>query len=391
LEYPGIRIGLARNTLTSLKKTTIISFFEVCAMWGLKAGEHFNYNSTAGTIKFYNGSEIILVELTYLPQDPTYVRLGGHLFTFGLIDEVGEVDQKGFEIFKTRLGRWKNDEFKVKPIVIMTCNPSKNWIYKTYYKASIDGTIKNYQVFIQALPTDNPYLPQSYIEELKKASHQVRERLLNGNWDYSDDPNALLEQDSIMNIFEFVPKVDDTKPGKRYISCDIAFTSDKMVMMVWDNLTIIDILVSPEGNTEDVISELAKKYKVPMTNISYDSDGVGQFLKKRLPNAKPINNGGVPFDKENYQNLKTQLYFKLCEKINQNEVKVSSRKYEIQIVEELQQIKHKPSDIVGKIQMVDKGEVKRVLGRSPDFSDAMAYRMYFEFKKEVVRTFSFGR
>ena len=177
LEYPGIRIGLARNELTTLKKTTVVSFFEVASSFGLIPNEHFTYNSTAGIIKFYNDSEIILLELAYKPSDPDFTRLGGHLLTFGVVDELGEVDEKGFNIFKSRLGRWKNDEFKIKPLVVGTCNPSKNWIYRTYYKPSLDGTLQPYQRFIQALPTDNPYISKQYIENLQKLPFADRERL----------------------------------------------------------------------------------------------------------------------------------------------------------------------------------------------------------------------
>lgn len=391
LEHPGIRIGLARNELTTLKKTTIVSFFEVTGNWGLIPDEHFTYNSTAGIIKFYNGSEIILLELSYKPSDPDFTRLGGHLLTFGVIDEVGEIDRQGFDIFKSRLGRWKNDEFNIKPICLMTCNPTKNWLYKEFYKPSIDGTLKDYQVFIQALPTDNPYISNSYLKTLQKLHINQRERLLNGNWDYDDDPNVLMSFENIMNIWDNIPKIDDEKPGKRYISADIAFTSDRMVIMVWDDLTIIDIIINPNEKLEDVILELAKKYKVPNYNICYDSDGVGQFLKTRLPNAKPIVNNSTPINKENYRNLKTQLYFKLAEKINSSQVKIKGfDKHKETIQEELSAVKYKPTDSVSKLDIIDKGEVKRIIGRSPDFSDAMAYRMYYEFKTTGVRNFRIG-
>jgi phage terminase large subunit len=320
LQYPGIRIGLARNELTTLKKTTVVSFFEVAADWGVT--ELFNYNSTAGSIKFDNGSEITLVELRYLPSDPDYTRLGGLLFTFGAIDEVGEVDEQGFNIFKSRLGRWKNKELNIKPICTMTCNPTKNWLYKKYYKPSIEGMLKEYQMFIQALPTDNPYLPQSYIDNLRTLPMQQRERLLYGNWDYEDSPDALLSYEQIKNIWDNPPKIDENKKGKRYITADIAFTSDKLVVMVWDELTIIHISVNPSGKIEDYILELAKQYNVPNYNIAYDSDGVGQFLKKRLTNAKPIVNNAQAMNKENYKNLKTQLYFKLSEMIISNKLKI---------------------------------------------------------------------
>ena len=106
-----------------------------------------------------------------------------------------------------------------------------------------------------------------------------------------------------------------------------------------------------------------------------------------LKSAKPIVNNAKPLKDENYENLKTQLYFKLAEVINKGELKVLNTKYQDKIIEELQQVKHRPTDRVGKIAMVQKGDVKRMLGRSPDFSDAMAYRMVFEIKVGVTKTF----
>ena len=387
LQYPGIRIGLARNELTTLKKTTVVSFFEVADLWGVTS--LFQYNSTSGVIKFNNGSEVILIELSYKPSDPLFNRLGGQLLTFGVIDEVTEIDEKGFNIFQTRLGRWKNDDLGIKPICIMTCNPSKNWVYKKYYRPYADNELKPYQVFIPALVTDNPFISDGYIENLRKLPFNERERMLNGNWDYEDNPNDLMTYSDILNIWDNVGPILEDNRSKRYITADIAFTSDKMVIMVWDNLTIIDILVNPEGIVENVILDLANKYGVPNQNIAYDSDGVGQFLKKRITNGKPIVNNAKALNKENYKNLKTQLYFKLAECVNNYTLKINGfNKYQNEIMEELSVVRYKPTQTVSKLEIIDKGEIKRLIGRSPDFSDAMAYRMYFEYKVTGVRTFT---
>lgn len=388
LTYPGIRVGFARNELTTLKKTTVVSFMEVINNWGIKG--LINYNSTAGTIKFTNGSEVVLCELRYLPNDPEYTRLGGHLFTFGVIDEIGEVYERGYTIFKTRLGRWKNEEFNIKPICISTCNPTKNWLYREFYKKFIDKTLEKHKKFIQALPTDNPYLPQSYLDNLNRLPYIDRQRLLLGNWEYDESEDALISYVDILNIFENI-SIDES--DKMYITADIAFTSDKMVIMIWRGLTIIKIIVNPEvEKIEDYILELAREYKVPNQNIAYDNDGVGQFLKSRLTRAYAINNNGKPLLNENYKNLKTQLYYKLAEEVNEFNVKCADKRYIEDMTEELQQVRHKPSKDVGKLEIVGKDEVKRYLGRSPDLSDAMAYRMIFEIKsKPVARPFALSR
>jgi len=386
LQYSNIRVGLARNELTTLKKTTVVSLFEVINNWGLKVDEHYKYNSTSGEITFTNGSKIVLLELRYLPSDPNYTRLGGQLLTFGIIDEAGEVDEKGKQIFQSRLGRWLNGELLIKPFLLMTCNPSKNFLYRDFYIPSQDNTLPEHKKFITALVLDNPFITDVYVYNLHKTlSNSDKERLINGNWDYDDDPNTLMDYETILRIF--TDKKPDVEKPTYYISADIAFTSDNAVIMVWENLTLVDIIVNPEGKIEDVIKDKAKEYKVFPNNISYDSDGVGKYLMNYLKSAKPIVNNAKPLKDENYENLKTQLYFKLAEVINKGELKVLNTKYQDKIIEELQQVKHRPTDRVGKIAMVQKGDVKRMLGRSPDFSDAMAYRMVFEIKVGVTKTF----
>jgi len=388
LKNSGIRIGLARNELTTLKKTTVVSLFEVINDWGLKIEEHYRYNSTTGEITFTNGSKIVLLELRYLPSDPNYTRLGGQLLTFGVIDEAGEVEEKGKQIFQSRLGRWMNGELSVKPFLLMTCNPSKNFLYRDFFLPSQDNTLPEHKKFITALVMDNPFITDVYVNNLHKTlSNSDKERLINGNWDYDDDPNCLMDYETILRIF--TDKKPDIEKPKYYISADIAFTSDNAVIMVWEDLTLMEIIVNPEGKIEDIIKDKAKEYKVFPQNISYDSDGVGKYLMNYLKSAKPIVNNAKALKDENYENLKTQLYFKLAEVINKGELKVLKTQYMDKIVEELQQVKHRPSDRVGKIGMVQKGDVKRMLGRSPDFSDAMAYRMVFEIKVGATKTFKF--
>lgn len=345
----------------------------------------YSYNSSSGIIKFNNGSEIILCELRNLPGDKEYTRLGGLLLTFAIIDEIGEVDEKGYTILKTRVGRWRNEEFGIKPLTIGTCNPIKNWLYREFYKKHIEGTIEEHKMFIQALPTDNPYLPQSYLDNLNKLPYIDRQRLLFGNWEYDDASDALLTYSEIANIWD---NIELKENSKKYITADIAFTSDKMVIMVWEGYVIKKIFVNPEvDKIEDFILELAREHNVPNYHIAYDSDGVGQFLKKRLRNAKPIVNNARALKDENYKNLKTQLYYKLAEMVQSNDIKCLVTGYKEEMTDELQQIRHKPTADVSKLEIVSKSEVKKMIGRSPDFSDNMAYRMVFEYGNTNMRTF----
>jgi hypothetical protein len=393
LQYNGIRVGLARNNLTTLKRTTVISIMEVFADWGLKPDEHYNYNSQAGIIKFYNGSEIILVELQFLPSDSQYARLGGLLLTFIVIDEIQECDEKGKQIFQTRAGRWMNRETKIKPILIGTCNPSKtSFIYRDYYIPFKEGRLKSYQKFVQVLPSDNPHLPKEYIENLTNTlSLTERKRLLHGNWELDDDEEALFKYEDINLIFDTSIKFDADKTMR--MSCDIAFTSDKCVFVIWEGLTVIDIVTYDKMNDNtvvDKIKELATKYKIRTDNISYDADGVGKYIKQYLSSAKEIHNGGKTIVNDGYRNLKAELYFKMSELVKEGRLKVEGNIWRREIEEELSCIKHKPRENMdNKIELIPKSDMKRLLGRSPDIADAMAYNMIFHLKNNRIKANQF--
>ena len=383
LQYEGIRVGLCRNELTTLKKTTVVTLIsEVFPNFGLVRDEHYNYNQIEGKITFYNGSEIVFQELRHIPSDPNYTRLGGLLLTFAVIDEAGETEAKGKEILQSRIGRWRNETYKIKPLLVMTCNPSRNFLYEDFYMANKEGTLPYYRKFVNATGLDNPYLSESYIENLKRTltTSEVN-RLLLGNWESQDSPDNLVSSDDILEMYDYSINVnnDDT----RYISADIAFKQDGCVLFVWEGNDVIDIIkVGKEEVVLDKIKEVARDYDVQTRYISYDSDGVGQFIRQYLRSAKAIINNGKVLKGENYVNLKAQLYYKLGELIRDGKIKIKTNRYKKELEGELLSIKRKVRDTSqSKMEINSKAEQKKILGHSPDYADAMAYKMIFEFTR----------
>ena len=53
------------------------------------------------------------------------------------------------------------------------------------------------------------------------------------------------------------------------------------------------------------------------------------------------------------------------------------------LIEELEPVKSKDGDKDGKRKIQPKDEVKKVLGRSPDYRDTFIMRMYFELQKPI--------
>ena len=60
-----------------------------------------------------NGSAIILIDMKYHPMDPEYDTFGSLELTHVVIEEVGEVQEKGVRVLTTRKNRLLNKEYGI--------------------------------------------------------------------------------------------------------------------------------------------------------------------------------------------------------------------------------------------------------------------------------------
>ncbi len=377
LKYAGTRYLMGRSKLDALKKTTLNTFFEVCQHWNIVADKHYNFNASTNIIKFYNGSEIILKDLFLYPSDRNFDSLGSLEITGAFIDEANQITEKAKNIVASRL-RYKLDKYNIIPKLLMTCNPAKNWVYTQYYKPAKDGTIKKHRRFIQSLVDDNEYISKFYKTQLETLDELSKQRLLFGNWEYDVSDDSLCNYDAIVRLFD-----QQGIDGEKYITCDVArFGNDKTIIMLWKGLHITKVITLLKSAINDVveqIKQIQQQEQVKLSNIIVDEDGVGGGVKDYLRCRGFVNNSR-PIKKENYQNLKTQCYYKLASMINTAQIGISMNDVNIKqtMIEELEQIRSKDQDKDNKLQIVPKETVKAILGRSPDYADAMAMRMYYE-------------
>ena len=381
LNHQGIRCLIGRSVLTQLKLTTLNTLFDLLGTMGFKSGQHFNFNGQSNVLSFYNGSEIIFKDLAYNPSDPNYDSLGSLEITAAFIDEAAQITSLAFSIVKSRI-RYKLNEYNLIPKVLMTCNPSNNWIKKDLYIPFIQDRLQDNQVFIPSLPMDNPHLPSSYIEMLKELPPQQRKRLLEGDWDYLEDSDSLFKFDDITNS---IYKLEPNPQEKKYMSIDVArFGDDRSVVMIWVGMVVISCHVYRKLSTTELYTEIQDLMKfngIHTQNVIVDSDGVGGGISDLLRATNFVNNAR-PLHEQNFTNLKSQCYIKLSEMFR--EQKISLNILEPAVVEDLTQellaIKLKDIDKDNKVGVMSKDDMKRILGKSPDLSDALMMRMYFELK-----------
>jgi phage terminase large subunit len=391
LKYPNTRWLMGRTVLKTLKETTLNSFFEVCKLANAKEGRDYTYNQQTNVIKWVNGSEILLKDLYDKPSDVNLDSFGSLEITGAFIDECSQVTKRVKDVIASRI-RYKLDEYGLVPKILMTCNPSKNWVYNDFYKPYRDGILPSYRKFVPALVTDNPYISKHYIKQLEKLDESQKQRLLYGNFDYDNDPNALTTYEKITDIFDN----SHVAEGAKYITADIATRgSDEAVIGVWSGWILIDYKAIPVTNAkgiEDAIRYLKAAHGVPNSNICYDSDGVGDYLGSYIKGAQGFINAASPMgeivngkkEKPNYRYLKTQCEFKLAEKINRSEIWLRCVKNSDEIEkysQELGQLKQKNADKDGKLETLSKDDIKQNIGRSPDRMDMLKMRVYFDLIK----------
>lgn len=390
--YAGTRGLIGRASLKTLKDTTLKTFFEVAAKQGLKSGIHYKYNQQSSSVLFSNNSLIFLRDLFQYPTDPNFDELGSLEITDAFVDENNQISEKAWNIVKSRI-RYKLDEFNLIPKMMGSCNPSKGWIYTRFYKPFKEGRLPQDRQFIQALVTDNPDISMHYRQNLLGLDETSKQRLLYGNWEYDDDASTLISYDKIIDCFTNT----FAELGDRYITADIArFGSDKIVIGIWSgwNVTLHSFTKKATTQTAKIIKDFQQQYKIPNSNTIVDEDGVGggvvDILKCKgfVNNSTALSAPNSPKDKngnkirENYSNLKSQCYYRLADRINKSGLHIICSEIAMRemIVQELEQVKQHNMDKDGKKAVVPKEIVKELIGRSPDYSDTLMMREWFELK-----------
>jgi phage terminase large subunit len=394
ISYPRTRWFIGRNELTRLMQSTYVTFTKVAAHHKFKA---WSFNGKYNYIEFENGSRIDLIDVKKNPSDPLYERFGSTEYTGGALEEAGEIDFGAFDVLKSRVGRHMNKDYDIKPKILITCNPKKNWLYTMVYKPYTEKTLSPYFQFIPALYSDNPHTAESYKEQLQSISDRtMKERLMFGNWEYENDPKALMQYDAIVDLFtNSLPRLDGTK----YLTADIArYGNDRTVVTVWTDFMCEEIIEFRKAGLDVIAQEiktiLQTRY-IPFSKAIIDEDGVGGGVVDILRGTKGFMANRTPFlnrftgKPDNFNNLKSQCTYLFADFVNNHKCGIrdtGDASVKQQVIEELEVIKAKEEIQEGKLAIESKEKVKEILGRSPDIADALMMRFFFELEQPTKST-----
>ena len=255
LEFPKARLLLGRKSLPDLKQTIFVKILEHLE-GTLVLGKDYVVSENRAYIQFRNGSEIISRSWA----DKRYKKVRSLELSAAIIEELTENNEDDAEIYdeiKMRVGRLSHVPEK---FIISPTNPDSpsSWVYQYFMLTKFPTRHVFYSI-----TTDNPFLPKSYVKQLKEElPHKVAQRMIYGKW-------IELNKEVIYFEFDHEKNYRDKlyRPNPRYpiwIGWDFNIGLGKplsvvLIQYVDDVFHIFDEVVIEGMRTLDSCDELANR------------------------------------------------------------------------------------------------------------------------------------
>ena len=183
--YPGSRSIIVRENLDILRKNTLPSCQKAIPsnfVRQFKGDPQFEWT-------FKNGSQMFFFAEGY-EKDKEYDRWNGLEVNFILLEQIEELQLMALEKSLERVGSHIiPNAVQPEPQILITVNPTKTWAKEMIYDKWLDGTLPDKWLYIPALITDNPFIPDSFkesLQELKRINPVKYQRYVEGDWEVQD-------------------------------------------------------------------------------------------------------------------------------------------------------------------------------------------------------------
>ena len=309
----------------------------------------------------------------------------------------GNTKEEVYKKAKVYIDRYFNEEHS-ETISKLDLIKSFQFVYGNVYQNKI-------------LTTNDP----RYIGNIANNGEEAVTRELLGVWRKFEDDEELITAKMMSEIFDNVPQTNGR--GHKWITCDVAMEGgDKLIIWVWDDWHVIDLVLKQNVSgmeVLDLIRGTAKRHGVSNNRIIYDAIGVGAFLGSKyrdrgfIPNSIPFKSNEAPKDRNTFWDLNAELLNDFVIKLTDKEISFSedvlnktislkdpSGKTTVQkTVAELLQQERKAmrwlktgGALNGKYRVIQKKDMRKIIGGSPDLFDALKQRLYGERKKSFNNT-----
>jgi hypothetical protein len=261
--FPKSRWCVVREDLEKIRITTIPSFKKLNPSGKLRENP-YEYTHPNGSVILFKGENY--------DNDKELNWMRGLEVCGFLFEEINECQEDSIDIAFGRAGRWECTP-RPKPIILATCNPTQNWVKRRIFDKYEDGTIPKSWLYIQSLVTDNPYLTEEYLRNLKNMPRYRYEVFVEGNWNMQLKTGGEFYKCFEMELHvckaEYNPNLalhiswdDNVNP---YLPCgifQIELEKDEKGIVLNKRVVMIDEIagVTPRNTVKEVCNEFIRKY-----------------------------------------------------------------------------------------------------------------------------------
>lgn len=256
--------------------------------------------------------------------------------------------------------------------------------------------------FINGEFKDNRILQASDPKYMSRVSAKGGEGVVNdieGIWQDMDSGTSMLSAEDMSAFFGNTERRD----GFMRASADVALTGDFFVIFAFDGRHVCDMEAWRGVPTDEVpafVRRFLERNGVRQENFTYDSNGLGLWLKDSFPAAVPFNNKSQPSNPMLWNNLKSECAEKFVKDVKSGLFSIDSgilrrrftdsrgRPFTVadRLVEERRAIKRRDTD-GGRFEIISKQQMKAEIGHSPDFIEALFMAEHlFSARRRCVRT-----
>ncbi len=231
------------------------------------------------------------------------------------IDEINRNPKTTFDMLRSR-HRWpgiKDTKF------LAGCNPlGEAWVKNMWVKRLFPPNEKEqYEfVYVPALPTDNPHLPDEYYKSLESLPDAQRKAYLEGNWDAFDETMDAKGYVRLINDREFqsVHVIGGEHTGYKVLGVDPAAGGDNSAIVLKSGNLQEVVFNQKMPNTMDLVGVVMDVYiRNRADMIVVDKTGIGQGVFDRLKDLG-YNVRGVSFGEKSedpqFGNLKAEWHWR---------------------------------------------------------------------------------
>ena len=181
-------------------------------------------------------------------------------------------------------------------------------------------------------------------------------------------------------------------PDERRIGVDVARSgNDATVFLFREGSAVRNIEGYHNPNTMETVGKLiifVDKHKVSWNNVFVDAIGIGagvvDRLKEQRRRVRAVNFGSSAYDSKKYANMRAECYWKVHDALKLDAaVPMTLPARCDKLVSELASIEWHVTS-TGKIIVEPKEDIKKRLGRSPDYADALALTYGRQLRKGSV-------